>query len=577
MIKAIFFSKFDTKEGPKVIHQVPPNSIVPAPTTPQSSPPPRPLISFPTVRSYIIPPQEFCGRPLSICNSRHRILGHPICLSNPRYSRNEFIFNFCVVVKEDEVREWGCYARVVSMLAELMGGLEEVGGYLSRDEAVGEGRENKGRVFAMCEMLMEDLNNYSECMIPIDDSNTLNTKLFPLLPPPPQIPPYSVPLLLIQPSLLSSSTLQPSLSPPLTPSALSPDLLLLLLLPHINGINSVARISRLANVSLKITTEVLRCLLWQHAIMLLDIFSFGAVYACTEAIGELISTAMDPATSTTTNPTVNATNTTSFNSPTTTTTTTTPQQQPTTPTDGPSPSTTLNSMIHECAAYVHLPNSSPDINPIPAHRLCTLFLSLSQGKSVRSWYIENESLLTDIDVRRFLTFGVIKGIIYRVRKYAVLVGPSGEILKTRRKKGSFFGSVTTTAGGGGGGERKKDRDIPDEAHHHLQPQQQPYQHQQHTPNSQHQYQYHHHHHHQQQQQQQQPQYQQHQHQEDPQPPSHNSLSNSFSVDGPGIDLSRYLDGKHPFDQISTETGLTEREILRELRRWGGGEVQIFCR
>jgi hypothetical protein len=82
-------------------------------------------------------------------------------MESPSYDRNEFIFNFCIVLAEDE--EWGSFRSVVQKLADLMCGLEEQSGFLSKDTSKG----GEGKVHSLCETLMEDLNNYCECMIPI--------------------------------------------------------------------------------------------------------------------------------------------------------------------------------------------------------------------------------------------------------------------------------------------------------------------------------------------------------------------------------------------------------------------------
>ena len=52
-------------------------------------------------------------------------------------------------------------------------------------------------------------------------------------------------------------------------------------------------------------------------------------------------------------------------------------------------------------------------------QLAELYLSLRQGCSVKSWCLEHADVVGRIDVRRFITFGVIKGFLYRVHKYAL--------------------------------------------------------------------------------------------------------------------------------------------------------------
>ena len=174
--------------GPKVLYQVPDGSIVPSTTTTTSkqqpqSPQPRqqPIIDFDSISSFVIPRPGFRDRLVSVCTNRYRILGHPICISAPRYDRNELLFNLCIVLEEDE--DAGTYITVVRKLAWLFRGLEEQNGFLTRDLIVddhdgdhhsdfnwaSDGRGHRGKVYALCEIILEDLNNYCECMIPIGE------------------------------------------------------------------------------------------------------------------------------------------------------------------------------------------------------------------------------------------------------------------------------------------------------------------------------------------------------------------------------------------------------------------------
>lgn len=59
---------------------------------------------------------------------------------------------------------------IVRKLATVLRGLEEETQWLSEDEAYVESgvvQATDSKVYALCEMVMEDLNCYGECMIPI--------------------------------------------------------------------------------------------------------------------------------------------------------------------------------------------------------------------------------------------------------------------------------------------------------------------------------------------------------------------------------------------------------------------------
>lgn len=333
--------------GPKVVHQVPADSIVAA-----SAPSQSPLFHFPSVSSYVIPRQEFCSRMLTVVINSYRILGHPVCLRSPNYPRNEFLFNFCLVL--DASTDFSPHLTVTLKLANLLRTLEEQSHFLSRDTSP----SNTGKIYALCEILLEDLNNYCESMIPIDDANTLNIKLFPTYAPPPPLLPHHVPLGTVRLSALVDPNW---------------DLTMLLILPHINGINSVRQIALLADADYKLVRKAISHLLYYNCIFLLDVFSFSAIYAPTAEITDFVDN---------------------------------------------------EDMQAECARYVATPDhgssgGSRSLGLIRGPQLAELYFALKQGQSVKSFYMEHASALAGIDVRRFITFGVIKGFVYRVQKYAL--------------------------------------------------------------------------------------------------------------------------------------------------------------
>jgi hypothetical protein len=236
----------------------------------------------------------------------------------------------------------------------------------------------------------------------VDESNTINLKLFPMHPPPPPIRSYQVPLLTIS---LASLT-----------SPISSDLTLVRILPYVNGINSVSHIAQLADTDLSLTRKAIQHLAYYGCLVLLDVFSFGAIYAPTAELGGFI---MD------------------------------------------------KSVQEECARYVKVPRmiignrsvkmgSEPsqtrdertsitsdsarsDISTLNATEfdtfsprqeqndeyhisyedLITLYSSLRQGLTLKNFVLENLDLLHGIDIRRLITFGIIKGFLYRVHRYAL--------------------------------------------------------------------------------------------------------------------------------------------------------------
>ncbi|KAI9853119.1 MAG: Nitrogen permease regulator 2 [Thelocarpon superellum] len=392
MIKSIFFSRFLTRQGPRVLYQVPDGSIVSSPTSTQL-----PLFDFDALSSFLIPRQELCDRLISVTLNRYRVLGYPVCITSRKYDRNEFIFNFAIVLEEET--DASSYMTVVRKLAKLFRSLEEHGEFLSRDGGT-DGADGvvgaKGKVYALCEIILEDLNNYCECMIPIDDFNTINIKLFPLYPPPPPVKAWHVPLSTVRlESLIDVNwdlTMQRVQAPRVREErgcGADDDGQII---PYIDGVNSVKRIAELADADFTLVRKCVEHLMCVHALLhalpamhdarladgpqiesyygcllMLDIFQFSAVYAPTAEIGMLFED---------------------------------------------------ETMQYECATYIAA--TGP---PLPPADILALYSSLHVRLPLRTWCIEHATRVASIDIRRFITFGCIKGFLYRVHKYAV--APSG--------------------------------------------------------------------------------------------------------------------------------------------------------
>ena len=221
------------------------------------------------------------------------------------------------------------------------------------------------------------------------------------------------------------------------------DLTMQRVIPYINGVNSVKRIAQLADADLKLTRKAIRHLLYYGCVLLLDIFSFNAIYAPTAEFAGMIASDME--------------------------------------------------MQKECARYVNVGFGTSETNAVQSVdvgramaggtgslsganggqlgagtsfgtaldaedifpltgkgevvdgvSIVQLYSNMRQGLTVREWYAQNANMLANIDLRRFVTFGVIKGFLYRVHRYAIRVGgnhlddaKNAEISKKRKKRNGY--------------------------------------------------------------------------------------------------------------------------------------------
>lgn len=164
------------------------------------------------------------------------------------------------------------------------------------------------------------------------------------------------------------------------------------IIPYIDGISSVQKIALLADTDLTLTRRAIAHLLYYGCILMLNTFHFGAIYAPTAEIAVFVA-------------------------------------------DG--------KMQDECRRYIVTPHSpfaaasaasttpkhkSSNLNPSSATStppppsratVLKLYASLRQGLPLRDWCLLHAHDLAYIDIRRFVTFGVIKGFLYRSHRYAI--------------------------------------------------------------------------------------------------------------------------------------------------------------
>lgn len=343
-------------------------------------------------------------------------------------------------------------------------------------------------------------------------------------------------------------------------ATLSSDLTLTRILPYIDGINSVYFISQLADTDIGLTRKAIQHLVYYDCVVLLDIFQFGAMYAPTPIIAhfftdeaalaecaryvriprfldasisneaatlpeELRRDSHKPSHGHSRKTSVGST----LGGSTATTTATGSPTQTTLVHNRTHRSSTIGT--HSSAALTSFTANlvlAPNQPIVSSDVLIQLYSSMRQGVTLRTWVLENSTLLTHIDVRRMVTFGVIKGFLYRVHKYAITTS-AGALAGTTASYDGYdhLHGARWRGHNGYASPWRVDSDVEDGG-------------------------------------------------------GDGDGGDKASGNGSGaaycreLPLARYLDGLHCFDEICTELGMSEREVLAKMRK-GFGDVLVVNR
>lgn len=479
MLKGIFYTRFHPERGRSIIHQHPPSSIISSSGTPD-----QPLIAFSDISAYIIPPYELCNRFLSVLSNGHRVLGFPVSLEDATYDRNRFTFNVSFVLDADQdVWPWKA---VVRKTAAFFMAMEKESGLLQAEEDLpglkwaGEADypvRDVGVVHKLLQSIFENINAYGETCIRVDDLNILNLRLNRRQPDVPKVRVWDVPLLI---------------RPLPNPGEWTWDLSLQAIYTHIDGVNHIQRIAESADVELKLVKRAVRELIYHSRATLLDIFHFQAMYATTADFAYFVQD------------------------------------------DG---------LLEECYNYVvidpkqsFVSTDSAQPSPSPSKTtLITLYAALTPGLTLHDFLLSHQPHFTQIDIRRLITFGVLKGILRRIHKYALAIDTTP--------------SAAAAIGSGSSPTKSKPRSSDDALR------------------------------------------------EIDRAWKKAALSSGWATpptELPAVtELSKsnrsaeevrseederlrgYLDGSHPFDQICVEMRMSERSVLERIRGGGVGEVVLF--
>ncbi|SCU80960.1 LADA_0B10462g1_1 [Lachancea dasiensis] len=503
----IFYSLFHPTEGTKVRHEFPPGCL-------EAS-----GIKFDTIKNYIIPKPQLCNKLLTFKYGSYRLVCYPVTVVASYYARNSFSFNFVFVFPYDCATS--PYEPTIKRLGKMFTVLEEQSQLLSKAErdlvyfrlktndahkhttqdnsldnenpntlGVADGNQAQERGYAfekyqeilkdlsgtskrlavddLITRIFQDLNNYSECLIPIDSGNAVDIKLFPLLSPPNSCLSFEdVPISTVNLAKLIDVNWDPTM---------------LGIVPYINGINSIAKIARFCNSDLDLVIECIKHLIYYNCVALVDIFQFSNIYAPTSELNRFLidstlaaacqlyvtfkdSTEISVLPLDTRSKRLSSTsNARSRNS--SGTMDISQKARYFGPRDGSSISNTESSLN----GYQNTPQSHNSSIPLRSMTdgglsqsegagyengitlpskscLFDLYRSLSQGQTVREWYRTHFEKLRSarIDVRRFITFGTIHGLLYRC--YSIPVVKNVGLLESVKASSSSKDINTKPEGG----------------------------------------------------------------------------------------------------------------------------------
>ncbi|KHJ41958.1 nitrogen permease regulator 2 [Trichuris suis] len=246
----LIYAEFDARVGPRIVYQVPVEIVTKE--------------LFDSLSAFLIPRSELVDRLIKVDLPSLKIMGYPKAIENNKYERNAFIFNLCFVVANVAEVDF-VYEPLVEKLAKSLEAFELECSFLS-DES------SRASLKPIMLQILSDLNSNGRSSIVVNEKCEVHLKLMRF---------HSS----VSPTL---EWMAPALRRPVDASdMIRCDLVLQKLLPHINGFDTVARISATARVDLAITKRCLRDAMRDDLICLHPVFQYGSHYAVTPLVRKL--------------------------------------------------------------------------------------------------------------------------------------------------------------------------------------------------------------------------------------------------------------------------------------------------
>lgn len=309
---------------------------------------------------YVIAPPRLCDKFTTIRVAGTQVLGYPMCISNDRYHRNALLFNFCALLAPST--DATTFQPAVYKISSVFRLLEEEQQFLSTRETRVRGRvlwlasprdarRPQALLAPILRSLFEQLSTRGSASLRLTPGHELHVAVAGprRAVPSSAVGKHHVPVRVQDVDSLPTDEW---------------GLTLQRVLPHVDGVNHVAKIARCAGVGDREARACIRHLARERCVVLADVFQYSNCYAAAAGLRRLAADA---------------------------------------------------SLQRDCLGYVTLSGHSPP----RASEVLALYASLRGGTSVQRLCRAIQRRRIPVDERRLVTFGLIHGIIRRVRLYPV--------------------------------------------------------------------------------------------------------------------------------------------------------------
>lgn len=295
------------------------------------------------INVYILPKRELERTVLTVNTLGIKIVGFPVKISNSCYPRNALYFNLCFVC--DHFSRSVQYEPVVKKLAEYLVMIENECGFLSKDE-------HRPKINAMLNKIMKDLNETRVCTI-VEGETTIYLRISKIPNDPPDVYNHQVPILKPEYQNMSLEHW---------------DLTTQQVLPYINGVLHLSRISQNANVEISLVKACIQNLVYYNVVELLPIFKYSNAYMCTRNLQNL---------------------------------------------------TKSKQLQDECLEYVTL---NKDFPKPTLYNVFLMYSQMTHGVNLKTLCIRHTPRAKNINDRKLVEFGIKHNLIRCIDKYPIFTG-----------------------------------------------------------------------------------------------------------------------------------------------------------